>query len=377
MASPSAKELDEVCPSNTDVDVDVVTALARCLVSFIAHPNPQVRLAAIEGAVPYSLTHPNIFKIHDLQPVRNLKVLLRDHPKIGGHALTILVNLSGEDDVLDSLTTDDKFLDLVLSKIVVPTEPNANLLSMLLANMSKRDNLKDIIKKRQTPPEELKSDDLVINQLLDLFVKGFDGTYNKHANYDYLAYFFADLTKHEEVRKHFITRQSYDGTFPIAKLNVFTEHKSEIRRRGVASTIKNVTFEVSSHPDFLSESDINVLPYILLPIMGGEEYDEDDMLDMLPDLQLLPPDKQREPNPDIIQTHVETLTLLASTRDAREYMREVKVYPLIRETHARVDHEGVREACERLVQLLMGEEAKDGEEGQAEDEDEDNQLVEV
>lgn len=50
------------------------------LISFIAHPNPQIRLGAIEGAVPYSLTHPKIFKIHELQPVRNLKVLLRDHP---------------------------------------------------------------------------------------------------------------------------------------------------------------------------------------------------------------------------------------------------------------------------------------------------------
>ena len=50
------------------------------LVSFISHPNPQVRLAALEGAVPYSLTHPAAFKVNNLQPARNMKVLLRDHP---------------------------------------------------------------------------------------------------------------------------------------------------------------------------------------------------------------------------------------------------------------------------------------------------------
>lgn len=50
------------------------------LIGFVSHPNAQVRLAAIEAAVPYSLSHPAVFKVNDLLPVRNLKVLLRDHP---------------------------------------------------------------------------------------------------------------------------------------------------------------------------------------------------------------------------------------------------------------------------------------------------------
>ena len=245
---------------------------------------------------------------------------------------------------------------------------------MLLANMSKRDTIKSILTKKQTPPEGLKSDDFVINQLFDLFVKGFDGSYNKHANYDYLAYMFADLTKHEEVRRHFIRRQDYDGEFPLTKIKVFTEHKSDVRRRGVASTIKNVAFEVDAHPAFLAEEDMNLLPYLLLPIAGNEEFDEEEALEMLPDLQLLPPDKERDSDPEIIQTHIETLTLLTTTRPARDLMREVKVYPLIRETHLKVNHDGVKEACERLVQVLMREEA---DEAKPVEEDEDNQIVEV
>lgn len=39
--------------------------------------------------------------------------------KMAAHALTILVNLAADDDVLEILATDDKFLDLVLSKIIV------------------------------------------------------------------------------------------------------------------------------------------------------------------------------------------------------------------------------------------------------------------
>jgi hypothetical protein len=149
-----------------------------------------------------------------------------------------------------------------------------------------------------------------------------------------------------------------DSVIPLTKLTVFTEHKSDIRRKGVASTIKNVAFNIPSHTTFLSDSEdgINILPYLLLPITGNEEFDEEDMLDMLPDLQLLPPDKTRDSDPAIIQTHVETLMLLTTTREGRDMMRGIKVYPIVRETHMHVENEDVREACERLVQVLMRDE---------------------
>lgn len=248
---------------------------------------------------------------------------------------------------------------------------------MLLANLAKWDSLKTIIERKQPPPETLGSDELVLNQLMDLFVKGADGSFNKHADYDYLAYVFADLAKHKEIREHFVRRQDYDSAVPLTKIRVFTEHKSDVRRKGVASTIKNVAFDVPSHPAFLAEDEINILPYILLPIMGSEEYDDDDTMGMLPDLQLLPPDKQRDPDPKIVQTHVETLLLLTSSRAGRDLMREVKVYPIIRETHLRVNDEDVREACERLVQVLMRDEEDGAKGATVEAEDDDMKIVEV
>ncbi|KAL9942626.1 hypothetical protein D7B24_004524 [Verticillium nonalfalfae] len=347
------------------------------LVGFIASASPQIRLLAVENLIPYSTTHPAIFKTENLLPVKNLTLLTQDHPKIAEHAITILVNLSGEQDVLELLAANDKFVDAVLARVVKPTEPNANLLAMLLANLAKWDGLKKIFNKKQPAPEALQSNDMVINQLLDLFVKGAEGTYNKAADYDYLAYLFADLAKHTEIRQYLVTKQAYDDVVPLAKLRVFTEHKSDIRRKGVASTIKNAAFEVAAHPTFLATDDIDILPYILLPIMGDEDYDEDDMMGMLPDLQLLPPDKKRDTDPRIMQTHIETLMLLTTTRDGRELMREAKVYPIIRETHSRVDDEEVREACDRLVQVLMADEEPDAESRVKEVEDEEEQLVEV
>ncbi|KAM0275874.1 hypothetical protein ACHAQH_007304 [Verticillium albo-atrum] len=347
------------------------------LVGFIASSSPQIRLLAVENLIPYSTTHPAVFKTENLLPVKNLTLLTQDHPKIAEHAITILINLSGEHDVLELLAANDKFVDAVLARIVKPTEPNANLLAMLLANLAKWDGTKKIFSKKQPAPEELKSNDMVINQLLDLFVKGAEGTYNKAADYDYLAYLFADLAKHTEIRQYFVTKQAYDDVVPLAKLRVFTEHKSDVRRKGVASTIKNAAFEVAAHPTFFAEEDIDILPYVLLPIMGDEDYDEEDSMGMLPDLQLLPPDKKRDADPRIMQTHIETLMLLTTTRKGRDLMRDIKVYPIIRETHSRVDDEEVKEACDRLVQVLMADEEPDTTSKVQEIEDEEEQLVEV
>jgi hypothetical protein len=227
---------------------------------------------------------------------------------------------------------------------------------MLLANLAKWDDLKSILTLERPAPKELQSSNKAIDQLLDLFVRGAEGTYNKEADFDYLAYFFADLAKHEEGRKYFLTKQAYDNVVPLTKITVFTEHRSDIRRKGVASTIKNVAFEIDSHPSFLADDEINILPYLLLPIMGNEEYEEEDMMSMLSDLQLLPPGKQRDSDPTILQTHVETLMLLTTTRQGRDIMREIKVYPIIRETHLKVqvlmrDEEGEEKVDEGMSAL--------------------------
>jgi hypothetical protein len=66
---------------------------------------------------------------------------------------------------------------------------------MLLANMAKSDDLKRILTLKRSIPKGLSTSAIAIDQLMDCFVKGAGGTYNKDANYDYLAYLFADVAK--------------------------------------------------------------------------------------------------------------------------------------------------------------------------------------
>lgn len=39
--------------------------------------------------------------------------------------------------------------------------------------------------------------------------------------------------------------------------------------------VRNSCFDVPSHGPFLDEDQVNLLPYILLPICGPEEFPED------------------------------------------------------------------------------------------------------
>ncbi len=259
---------------------------------------------------------------------------------------------------------------------------------MLLANLSKSPKIPELLGLKREVPKPLSTSPIAIDQLLDCFVKGSGGSYNKHADYDYLSYLFADLAKHDEGQKYFLKPRKEDNEIvPLIKIIVFTEHGSTIRRRGVANAIKNVCFDVSSHPSLLASDaeagGIGLLPYILLPLMGSEEYSDEDTEGMLDECQLLPPDKEREKQADILTTHLESLLLLTTEKESRERLRGVKVYPIVRELHLHVEDEGVREGCDRLVQVLMRDEEDGVEEPRIkeveedEDEDEDDKIIDV
>lgn len=245
---------------------------------------------------------------------------------------------------------------------------------MLLANMAKDDSLQRVLELKRDVPKELSTSKWAMDQLMDCFVKGAAGAYNKDADYDYLSYFFADLAKFPKGREYLTTPQEHDNNIiPITKIQVFTDHASHIRRLGVASTIKNAAFHVPAHPVLLSNLNpdpalphpsigANLLPYILLPLMGPEEYPDEDTDGMLEELQLLEPDKEREKDTEIMKAHIETLLLLSTTREARDVLRKVMIYPIIRECHLQVEDEDVREACDRVVQIIQRKE-----EGEEED----------
>ncbi|CAF9915646.1 MAG: hypothetical protein GOMPHAMPRED_000815 [Gomphillus americanus] len=326
------------------------------LVEFLHHGNTQIRQIAAENCLAYSKNDPSLFKRNNLEPVHDLKLLVKDYGPIAKNALDMLINLSNDKQVLESLDKDDKFLETLLFRITNTKEPNANEIAMLLSNMAKSDSFERLFTLERDAPLGLSRSRTAINQLMDCFVKGAEGAYNSEADFDYLAYLFADLSKFAKGATYMTTIQPYDEVPPISKLLPFTTHASHIRRLGVASTLKNISFTLPIHPTLLFPP-LSALPFVLLPLTSGEDSYSDKETESLPDeLQLLDPSIKREQDDTIITAHLETLLLWTTNREGRDFLRKHGAYYVVRECHLAVDNEDVRAGCDRLVQILMRDE---------------------
>ncbi|KAI9805227.1 MAG: hypothetical protein M1826_004778 [Phylliscum demangeonii] len=337
------------------------------LVQFLHHANPQIRQIALENLVGYSQGHADLFlQSKDGVAIDDLKRLAGDRVATTAHdALTILINLSAKDKQMrdKKLAEDDVFLERLLARMTQSHEPHADLAVMLLANLSKCERVTRLLAWSRSGPvlTGVCTSRNAMDQLMDCFVKGVGGGYNPSANFDHLAYVFADLAISAQGRRYFTGRRAYDGVIPLSKLIVFTEHASEIRRRGVAWTMKNVAFDVPSHALLLDPAQVDLLPFLLLPLVSGaDEYPDEETFSMPAALQLLDAGKQREPDRAILTTHLETLLLLTTTRHGRDVLRAHAVYPLLRQMHLALGDgpadEAAQEVCERVVAVLMRDE---------------------
>ncbi|ESK89808.1 dna-binding protein hgh1 [Moniliophthora roreri MCA 2997] len=346
--------------------------------------------------------------------IRDLKLLCRDQLAVAHDAFKALVNLSDAPMLVSSLS-EPSFLNFLVSYTINPQSILADLASMLLSNLTASSNAcaavlamkVSIIVNDKLPngfyatqsrsgsctapvpfPGGDEKEVLALPLLLDAFVQGarideiqdFSKRARK-ASLHFLGSVFGNLTSSPTGREFFLTPRpsnpinpNSDPEYPVAKIMSFTEHKDTIRRGGVASTIKNCAFNARAHKAILSsETDrvavspskvagpgVGVLPYILLPLAGPEEFDLEDQEKLPPALQLLPPDKAREPDAALRLTFVETLLLLSHTRWGRDFLRANGVYEIIRAAHEVETVDKISEHMERLVMLIKGDEPAQG-----------------
>ncbi|KAF9356244.1 hypothetical protein BGX34_010023 [Mortierella sp. NVP85] len=332
----------------------------------------EVRQIAINNIVSFTPSSSEFFRVflkHAKPLCKDLKALVKEDAVIAHDAIVSLINLSGEA-VITAELDDESFIKYLIFNIILSkTNILADLAVMLLSNISKHDSIAEkIMSLSGKPIEGLTTATSAVGQLADIFLKGVDKGYNPQCNFDHLASVFATLAAFPKGRTLLFAKDD-TGLSPLSKIVCFTEHPSVIRRGGVITTIKNASFSIDDHTAFLDESDINVLPYILLPLCGPEEFDLDDMEGMPEDIQLLPPTKKREADARLRVTLLESLVLLTTSRQGRDYLREKKTYPVVQKMHLAEPEEDVKEVAEQIVNMLMRDEAPEISEIQEDDED--------
>lgn len=343
------------------------------LVGFLHDPSLNVKEIALENLVQFSPGGANnqqsIFKYDNSRAITDLKALTKEKKgKTINEALTILVNLCDDSQFRELIIKDKEFVKYIIEQLPNPVNINGELMCILLSNLAKDDEILYIFDLEvDMKQKDIFKSSKAMDCLMDLFVKGSNREINKYAVYDYLSYFFADLSRFKQGRDYFVTEQEYDNVIPLTKLLVFTEkYDAKIRREGVASTIKNSLFDIAKHATFLAEK-IDLLLYILSPISLPENkgLTDDEIFDLPDELQLLGEDKKFEHLSEIVAIHLESILLLCSTRNGRDYLRSKSVYPVVRELHKESNDEKVTELCDRVVQMLMrdeGEQKADNEE---------------
>ncbi|XP_048338568.1 protein HGH1 homolog [Sphaerodactylus townsendi] len=171
-----------------------------------------------------------------------------------------------------------------------------------------------------------------------------------------LAALLANLSRLPEARAFLL----HPDRCVLPRLLPYTQYSgSALLRGGVVRVLRNCCFDYERHEWLLSDQ-VDVLPFLLLPLAGPEEFPEEEMERLPLDLQYLPPEKQREPDPDIRKLLLEAVLLLTATKPGRQAVRQKGAYFIVRELHKWETDPGVLGACEKLIQVLIGDEPEPG-----------------
>jgi len=210
----------------------------------------------------------------------------------------------------------------------------ANAVLMLLCNLTREKN------HANTVYRAFVDQIVILESLIKLFAR------NDESNYDYISYLLSNLCQLHEVRMWLMNSENLEKLLP------FLNHSSSLRRAGVITTIKNCCFELEKHEWLLNE-DLDLLPRLLLPLAGPEQFDDEDNEKLPLDLQYLPDDKQRESDPNLRLALIQALTQLSAKRNCREIIRDQGTYLILRELHKWEPNMELKLACENLVDILI------------------------
>lgn len=317
------------------------------LVDLAASQNRNVAQLAANALAGLSLQSPNYFLVKDGLAVKRLMDLVQN--EVNADILKALINLSAHENYA-LMMGHVEFLDFIVLLIILPTTKYADLLCMLLNNLSKFEFIISLL----LNSDQGKTGKL--DNLLQVFEKGEGNKFNQNANFDYLAGVFANLSSCKAGSDFILGVSRIDSEDRLSKIIDFIGHSSAIRKIGALSVVKNACFNTEIHIWIITKKEFNLLPLLLLPLAGPEDLTEEEA-DGLPDeLLFLEPDKKRESDPQVRLLLMEILLLLCSSRECRDILRDKKVYTIVQKCHLVENDDQVLETVDRLVQFLMRDE---------------------
>lgn len=75
--------------------------------------------------VGFSTAQPTLFKRNTFEPISDLKLLIKDYPAIAKNALTMLINLTDDEEIIKQCIDDETFLENLLKRVTVRQPGNS------------------------------------------------------------------------------------------------------------------------------------------------------------------------------------------------------------------------------------------------------------
>jgi hypothetical protein len=361
------EEVVDVKPSPLTSLTDEQTGSLRNLCGFLEDPQEDLRAMAIRHLMSVAATEwgKEFFRQSPTMLERVFRLVFSMDFLIAHDALSTLINLTVDpicrEQFLFTGTSRSTELQGLIRLTIDKQWPWADLSAMLLSNLTQEESVARQLMKMADHDgglvDESSSTDFNITWLDDCLEAFLGGrNYNSSADYHFLASVFANLSRYPSIRVYLVSSLNSSSS-PLRKLLSSLQHPNVIRRGGIASLVKNCCLDVGLH-DHLLQEDLELLTYLLLPLIGNEEYSDEDMMGMPSALQFQPSTKERESDVAVRHLLVECLMLLMVKRRGRELLRERKVYPIMRELEKTESDATIKELIYSIVDLLLRKETE-------------------
>lgn len=336
------------------------------LVGFLSHPRPELRKSASSLLINMTASDQGIYQLLQLKKLDVVQALCRvvsDMRPIAEDAIKALINLTAS-----NLSACERALRFdLLNRVMAQVEDDEWRLTdysmMLLANVT-------------TTPEGAKallgydgksSDGLLalrekkIRTLTNAFLEGEPepegvdkdtGDAKWDDDYQYVANILSNISQLEQGRD-FLMKRRGDTTL-VAALLPQLRSPNVVRRRGIASMVRNLCFDTDNH--FYLYDQLDIPSKVMYLLAGPEPLDEEDKAGMHPSVYRLGDKKKRENDRHVRLYAVDSLLLLCTTRNGRNELRRKKVYPIVRNAHLVEPDEEIGDQIYKLVDFLIRDE---------------------
>ncbi|XP_076452933.1 protein HGH1 homolog [Babylonia areolata] len=284
-----------------------------------------------------------------------LQLLADKNPHIAKEAVKIMTNLTAEESAALALLQPSLELSMteamtrLLEQCLDPATTDTSL-CCVLTNLTRVADCARFVARVVMESEEERGG-------LAKFVQRLGDLYNKKSpSFSAVSTVLMNLTQVPCVRRGLMVPPD---RLLMQLLPIISVSSSLSACKAIIGTVQNCCFEYDFH-DWLLGEGVDLLPRLLLPLAGPEEFDEDDMEKLPLDLQYLPDTKERERDPEVRNMLIKSIHKLCSTKVGRRFVKEKNTYVVLRELHKWEKNEENGESIHNVIDILISDEPEAG-----------------